>query len=526
MVERQEVVVRGSGVDLEALVFHQAAPAAEAAEPSAAVVLLHGWGGSAETMATPARQLATLGSLAVSVSMRGFGGSGGTDDCGLRQPDDVAEVARWIGSTHPRCASRVGLLGISQGGQVALLAAARCPAVSAVAAWSPVTDVAAWRRGGPPPSTRRSRATSTPPAPTAPAPTATSPGRSPTSFVTELAERRVAILLVHGDADTRVPTDQSRRLHDALVRHGGDARIELLAGVGHQRGPAGNRRAFDLTIQLLARLPGRQRQEDTMGSSSVQRELWGRQPQVWSQDLEPMLAPLYRATLDALDAVTPLAGRRLLDVGCGAGLALQMAASRGADVAGLDATPALLAVAADRVPAADLREGDLESLPHDDDTFDVVCAFNSIQYADDPAVAVAEIARVCRPGGTVALGMWGDPVRCESDALFARLRSLAPAAPGAAAPLQLSDPGVLEGLLESAGLQVEGAGEVACPFEFDNLDHAWTVHQSGGPMQKAIDLAGADTVRALLDEVLEADRKPDGALRQDNVFRYVTATAP
>jgi hypothetical protein len=43
-------------------------------------------------------------------------------------------------------------------------------------------------------------------------------------------------------------------------------------------------------------------------------------------------------------------------------------------------------------------------------------------------------------------------------------------------------------------------------------------------VQKAIDLAGPDAVRSALVEVLEADRKPDGSLRQDNVFRYVLAT--
>lgn len=259
-----------------------------------------------------------------------------------------------------------------------------------------------------------------------------------------------------------------------------------------------------------------------MGSSSVQSGLWGREPQIWSHDLEPLMAPLYRATLDAL---APLAGRRLLDVGCGAGLALQLAASQGAQVSGLDATADLLAIAGTRVPAADLREGDLEELPYDEEAFDVVCAFNSIQYADDPANAVAEIARVCRHGGTVAVGMWGDPARCETDALFARLRSLAPVAPGTPAPLMLSNEGVVEELLEAAGLQVDAGGEVDCPFEFVDIEQAWTVHKAGGPMQKAIDLVGADAVRHVLEDVLETDRKPDGALRQDNVFRYVTAIA-
>ena len=50
-----------------------------------------------------------------------------------------------------------------------------------------------------------------------------------------------------------------------------------------------------------------------------------------------------------------------------------------------------------------------EELPYDDGSFDVVTAYNAIQYAVDPAHAVAELARVCRPGGRVAIGIWGEP---------------------------------------------------------------------------------------------------------------------
>jgi len=46
------------------------------------------------------------------------------------------------------------------------------------------------------------------------------------------------------------------------------------------------------------------------------------------------------------------------------------------------------------------------------------------------AQPVSELARICRPGGRVAIGIWGDPERCETEALFARLRSLAPPPPG------------------------------------------------------------------------------------------------
>src|SRR6185312_13598014 len=148
--------------------------------------------------------------------------------------------------------------------------------------------------------------------------------------------------------------------------------------------------------------------------------------------------------------------------------------------------------------------------PFDDETFDAVTAFNSIQYAVDPATAVAELARVCRHGGRVVIGIWGDPRRCETEGLFARLRSLAPPPPGTPAPLACSDPGVVEELMAKAGLDVTAGAEVDIPIEFSSLDEAWAAHRSAGPLQKVIDIAGADQVRSVIDAVLTADRKPDG----------------
>jgi SAM-dependent methyltransferase len=260
-----------------------------------------------------------------------------------------------------------------------------------------------------------------------------------------------------------------------------------------------------------------------MGSAQVQAQLWGRAPEIWSTVIEPQMAPLYTATLEALQ---PLTGERLLDAGCGAGLALSEAAARGAQVAGLDATAPLLEVAARRTPSADLRQGDIDALPFEPSSFDVVTSFNAVQYAVDPAAAVTEIARVCRSGGVVAIGVWGDPQLCETEGLFQRLRSLAPPPPGTPAPLALSDPGVVEELLAKAGLHVVGGDEVPVPFVFADTDAAWRGHTSAGPLQKVIDIAGAEAVRQVMDAVLEADRKPDGELRQDNVMRYVLARRP
>ncbi|MDG4825882.1 class I SAM-dependent methyltransferase [Asanoa sp. WMMD1127] len=257
-----------------------------------------------------------------------------------------------------------------------------------------------------------------------------------------------------------------------------------------------------------------------MGSAKEQGRLWGAAVDDWAAVCEPWSRPLYAATLAA---VSSLAGMDLLDAGCGSGLALKLAADRGARVAGLDAAAAMVERAADRVPGADLRVGDIADLPFEDGVFDVVTAFNSVQYAADPAAAVADLVRVTRPGGRVALGVWGDPERCETEILFRRIRDLAPSS---AAPLAISAPGVVEGLLAGAGLAVATVGEVECPFTFPDRETGWRGQSAIGPLRAAIDAAGESAVRAAYADAVDRFRQPDGSYRQRNVFRYVVGRKP
>jgi ubiquinone/menaquinone biosynthesis C-methylase UbiE len=134
-----------------------------------------------------------------------------------------------------------------------------------------------------------------------------------------------------------------------------------------------------------------------------------------------MVRPVYDAVFERT-GIGP--GTRYLDLGCGAGMAAQVAAGRGAKVSGLDAAEALLAIARDRVPEGDFHHGDLEDLPFEDESFDVVTGFNSIQYAGNPVVALREARRVVRAYGAVAVVTWGDPVGMEAAALVTALGAL------------------------------------------------------------------------------------------------------
>src|SRR3954451_18531065 len=102
------------------------------------------------------------------------------------------------------------------------------------------------------------------------------------------------------------------------------------------------------------------RKELIMGSSGTQGKSWGAAPRDWA-DNEEMCLPFYEALFDAAGVG---AQTRLLDVGCGAGTALRVAAARGAHVAGIDASDGLLTLARERLPQVELRQGDLEALPY------------------------------------------------------------------------------------------------------------------------------------------------------------------
>ena len=114
----------------------------------------------------------------------------------------------------------------------------------------------------------------------------------------------------------------------------------------------------------------------------------------------------------------------MLDVGCGSGLTLVLAAQRGATPSGLDISPGLLGLARERLPEADLREGDMESLPFGDTSVDAVVGVNAFQFAGDPRRALREAARVVRPGGRVVASLFAAPDRSQGTVVHEAMSAL------------------------------------------------------------------------------------------------------
>ena len=130
-------------------------------------------------------------------------------------------------------------------------------------------------------------------------------------------------------------------------------------------------------------------------------EGWGRRAAEFASLSEPANSREYVAIHHRLGISD---GDRLLDLACGSGLALELAALRGASVAGIDASERLITVAQDRVPGGDLRVGDMHALPWEDHSFDVVTSFRGI-WGTTPD-ALAEAYRVLRPGGRIGCTWW------------------------------------------------------------------------------------------------------------------------
>jgi SAM-dependent methyltransferase len=259
-----------------------------------------------------------------------------------------------------------------------------------------------------------------------------------------------------------------------------------------------------------------------VGTAELQGRLWSVNTADWAELQEPYLEPAFRR---ALDAVRVGDGARLLDVGCGAGLALRFAADRGADVTGLDAAPGMLEYARRRVPGAELVQGEIQSLPFPDDTFDAVTGFNSFQYAADPVVALREAKRVTAPGGRILALVWSPAEMCE---LAPHLQSLGalmpPPPPGTPGPFALCGRDALGEFFATAGLEVAEVEDVMCVFAYPDTATAIAALSSAGPVVGVAEYAGTEAVRLDVEAFLAKHVRRDGTYAIRNPFRYAVST--
>ena len=256
-------------------------------------------------------------------------------------------------------------------------------------------------------------------------------------------------------------------------------------------------------------------------SSPVNSRLWGARARDWADIQEGTVKAVYGAVLERT-RVGP--DTRYLDVGCGAGGAVQLAAARGAQVSGIDAADTLLAIARERTPKGNFHIGDLEALPFDDAVFDVVTGFNSFQYAANPAVALGEARRVTKAEGVIVVMTWGVPEGMQAAALVAALRPLLPLPPsGAPGPFALSDEATLRAFAASAGLTTIEVFDVDSPWVYPDEATAVRGLNSSGVSTRAMENSSEAAVSEAHRQALAPFRLSDGSYRIGASFRCLLA---
>ncbi|MBX7550598.1 class I SAM-dependent methyltransferase [Streptomyces sp. NPDC004232] len=279
----------------------------------------------------------------------------------------------------------------------------------------------------------------------------------------------------------------------------------------------------------------------------------------WSEIQERMLVPLYEAVHERLE-VGP--ATRLLGLRCGSGLALLLAAGRGAEVTGCEAaSPERLALARERLLPHAPRGADrglpgvpghragwgesgrtrvragvrlIAGSPADRDDaeaepYDLVTVFEPVGCLAGDAEGLGESLAQALPfaarGAAVVLTGWGPPERCAASSVLRVAAKLADPLRGAGSwrPAGRDD---LEEVAQRAGLRPDGSGRVACPFGYAGLDSAVRGLLSTALFDAAIAATDAKQVDKELTEALHPYRRPDGTVWMPNVFRYLVARVP
>ena len=208
------------------------------------------------------------------------------------------------------------------------------------------------------------------------------------------------------------------------------------------------------------------------------------------------------------DAVGVSAGMRVVDVGCGPGaLTVELARRAGVEsVAGIDPAPGFAAACRERVPGADIREGVAEELPWGDGEFDAALSSLVVAWMADADQGIREMARVTRPGGTVAACMWdfaGGGMTMIAT-FWRAARSLDPSLAEGRAPVG-GTAGDIAQRMRRAGLQDVTETTIDASVDYADFDDYWDPFTDGGGPSSGAYLAKLDADgRARLREACRA----------------------
>ena len=254
-----------------------------------------------------------------------------------------------------------------------------------------------------------------------------------------------------------------------------------------------------------------------MDATLDRARMWSSVAPAWAEHASYVDRRSAGLTAAMLVRTAPRPGERVLELACGAGgLALAAAplVGPGGEVVASDVSPEMTAIAAARARAAGLdqvtpRVLDLQAIDEPDAAYDVVLCREGLMFAPDPTRAVAEIRRVLRPGGRVAIAVWGPRERnpwlgVVLDAASAVLgRPMPP--PDVPGPFALTDAGALATALRDADLAGVSVEEHPVPLVAGSVEEWWSRTTAlAGPLARVLAGLSADQARGLAERARAA----------------------
>ena len=256
--------------------------------------------------------------------------------------------------------------------------------------------------------------------------------------------------------------------------------------------------------------------------------MWSAVAGGWGEHAEYVDARGAAVTRSMLAESKPQSGERVLELACGAGglgLAAAALVAPDGEVVLSDVVAEMTAIAAARartlgVENVGTRQLDLESIAEPDESYDIVLCREGMMFAPEPERAASEIARVLRPGGRVAVAVWGPREQnpwlgLVFDAVSAETGAPVPP-PGVPGPFSLSDRDRVAGLFTHAGFSDVRVREVPTPLRADSFEEWWERTSAlAGPLTRilaALSAGAAQALRARLQESVRPYTTPDGAV--------------
>jgi SAM-dependent methyltransferase len=260
--------------------------------------------------------------------------------------------------------------------------------------------------------------------------------------------------------------------------------------------------------------------ETSAGPDALRAQLhgmWSSVADAWAANTAYVDARGAGVTARMLDLTAPQPGDRVVELACGAGgpgLDAAPLVVPGGEVVLSDVAPEMTEIASQRAAERGLENVttcvlDLEQIDEPDGSFDVVLCREGLMLVPEPERAAREIRRILRPGGRIAVSVWGPRERnpwlgLVFDVVSAQLGEPVPP-PGVPHPFSLADPDRLAAVLAGAGVDDVEVGEVPAPYRAASPDEWWERTAAlAGPLARRLAALPEGAARALRASACEA----------------------